>query len=183
LRCRKRGGGILRCRRKGRSMKDRFSLKSLFVELFFRGFHKSLNHMKLKLQWKVNLHKTTMKKTLAFMFLTRQRWHSCFLQDKDEVHVLCYIDLPFLLHLKIPRFQTKSIWTWKCIKYQSLPSFFSPSYSKTKIFVFCLSKFFYNFHLSESSFTCPVVWTSGLVGRLQYPCCLYADKDNFIQIY
>ena len=51
---------------------------------------------------------------------------------------------------------------------QSLPSFFSPTCSKAKfreIFIYS-NTFLHNFHLSESSSTCPGLRASGLAWRL-----------------
>ena len=50
------------------------------------------------------------------------------------------------------------------------------------------SKFFYNFHLSESSFNCPRLWVSGLAWRLdkisfQYFCLFVLIFVYYVGIY
>jgi hypothetical protein len=64
------------------------------------------------------------------------------------------------------------------IKLQSLSSFFSPTCPKAKFrefFFFYSNKFFHNFHLFDSSCTCPGLCASGLAWRVIFVLCLLAD--------
>ena len=75
------------------------------------------------------------------------------------------LDDPF--EFKLPRFYISYI--------QSLPSFCSPTCLKAKFRRkknIYSNKFFHNFHLSESSFTCPRLHASGLV--------IFDSNDIFI---
>ena len=69
--------------------------------------------------------------------------------------------------------------------YQSLSQFISPTCPKAKFRKFSIynyaNKFFHNFHLSESSFTCSGLRSSGLAQRLLYTS-FYAIKFNSIII-
>ena len=52
--------------------------------------------------------------------------------------------------------------------YSLCHNFFSPTCPKAKFRQKLSNKFFHNFHLSKSSFTCPVLQASGLARRLLF---------------